>query len=318
MKVLIVRTSSMGDLIHTFPALTELTRHYPNVQISWLTEENFAEIPALHPAVSEVIPLAWRRWRKSLFTAATWREVAALKQRLAHGGWDVVVDLQGLLKSALPARWTNAPLTGYDRHSIRESLACFLYDKTHAVSWELPAVARCRLLLGKAFGYQPDGVAEFGIQAGVRLAWLPTAEYAVLLHATSKASKEWPEAHWIALGQRLLADGINSVLPWGNAQERERAERLASQIPQALAAPKLNLTDAAALLGHADAVIGVDTGLTHLANALNKPLVAIYTDTDPQATGVVESERARNLGGFSQCPTVEQVWQTLTACRGAR
>lgn len=316
MKVLIVRTSSMGDLIHTYPALTELVRHYPNIEIGWLAEENFAEIPALHPAVGEVIPIAWRRWRRSLATPTTWRAFGQLKQRLAGGGWDVVVDLQGLLKSAWPARWAKAPLAGYDRRSIREPLASWLYDKAYAVSWQLSAVERCRSLLGQAFGYQPSGVAEFGIRAPERLSWLPQ-RYAALLHATSKASKEWPEPHWVALGQRLLADGIVSVLPWGSAPEQARAERLARQIPQAIAAPKLTLTDAAALLGHASAVIGVDTGLTHLANALNQPLVAIYTDTDPRATGVVESARACNLGGVNQCPDVEQVWAALQTCRSA-
>lgn len=318
MKLLLVRTSSMGDLIHTYPALTELAHHYPNIEISWLAEENFAEIPALHPAVREVIPYAWRRWRKQLLKPGTWREVAACKRRLAEGGWDLVVDAQGLLKSVLPALWAKAPLTGYDRRSIREPLACLFYDKTHAASWQLPAVERCRTLFGKVFGYAPDGPAQFGIQAGARLPWLAPGEYAVLLHATSKASKEWPEPYWLELGQRLLAAGMRSVLPWGNAREQERAARLARQIPQAQAAPKLSLSEAAALLGHASAVVGVDTGLTHLANALDRPLVAIYTDTDPQATGVVENARARNLGGVHAAPDVDAVWAALQACRSAQ
>lgn len=316
MKVLLVRTSSMGDLIHTYPALTELVRHYPNCKLSWLAEEGFAEIAALHPAVHEVIPIAWRRWRKSLYKPATWRELAQLKRRLAGGGWDLVLDAQGLLKSALPAKWADAPLAGYDRHSIREPLASLLYDKTHAVSRQLAALERNRQLFGKVFGYVPEGTPLFGIQAGARLAWLPAAEYAVLLHATSKASKEWPEPHWVALGQRLHAQGLFSVLPWGNAQEQQRAERLAAQIPQAMAAPRLRLSEAAALLGHAGAVVGVDTGLTHLANALDVPLVALYTDTDPAKTGVVEGARARNLGGVDACPGVDQVWDALQACRG--
>lgn len=315
MKILLVRTSSMGDLIHAYPALTELMRHYPDAQISWLAEESFAEIPALHPAVREVIPIAWRRWRKSVLKPSTWREVGSLKQRLAEGEWDLVVDLQGLLKSALPARWAGAPLAGYDRRSIREPLACLLYHKTYPVSWSLPAVMRCRQLLGLVFGYEPEGDPCFGIQAGARPAWLAQGDYAVLLHATSKASKEWPEGHWVELGRRLHAQGVFSVLPWGSAAERERAERLAAQIPQAQVAPRVGLTEAAALLGHAVGVVGVDTGLTHLANALNVPLAAIYTDTDPQATGVMETVRARNLGGIGQCPSVEQVWQTLETCR---
>jgi hypothetical protein len=165
MNVLIVRTSSMGDLIHTWPAITELKTHYPNLRISWLAEENFADIPRLHPAVEQVIPMAWRRWRKRLFAADTRAEMKAVYQQLQATRWDLVVDCQGLLKSAIPAKLSRGPLAGYDRHSIREPLACLLYDKTHRVDWSLSAVERCRLLLAKVFGYQPEGSPRFGVPA---------------------------------------------------------------------------------------------------------------------------------------------------------
>ena len=314
MNVLIVRTSSMGDLIHTWPAITELKTHYPNLRISWVAEENFADIARLHPAVAEVIPIAWRRWRKTLCSATTWREIRELRQRLRSTHWELVVDCQGLLKSAIPAKLSGAALTGYDRQSIREPLACLLYDKTHQVDWSLSAVERCRLLLAKVFGYQPEGSPRFGVPAAARPGWLPQGAYAVLLHATSRASKEWPEDHWISLGQRLVAQhGLQLIIPWGNEQEKARAERLASAMPQAMVAPRMSLVDACGLLGHAQAVIGVDTGLSHLANALNVPLVAIYTDTDPSKTGVVETPWAINLGNIGQCPTVDEVYQALLA-----
>jgi len=314
MNVLIVRTSSMGDLIHTWPAITELKTHYPNLRISWLAEENFADIPRLHPAVEQVIPMAWRRWRKRLFAAETRAEMKAVYQQLQATQWDLVVDCQGLLKSAIPAKLSRGPLAGYDRHSIREPLACLLYDKTHRVDWSLSAVERCRLLLAKVFGYQPEGSPRFGVPAAARPDWLPQGEYAVLLHATSRASKEWPEQHWIALGEKLAAQhGLQLIIPWGNAAEQQRAQRLAAAMPQAVVAPRMNLIEACGLLGHARAVIGVDTGLCHLANALNVPLVAIYTDTDPSKTGVVETAWATNLGNIGQCPTVEAVYQALLA-----
>jgi len=314
MNVLIVRTSSMGDLIHTWPAITELKTHYPNLRISWLAEENFADIPRLHPAVEQVIPMAWRRWRKRLFAADTRAEMKAVYQQLQATRWDLVVDCQGLLKSAIPAKLSRGPLTGYDRHSIREPLACLLYDKTHRVDWSLSAVERCRLLLSKVFGYQPEGSPRFGVPAAARPAWLQDDQYAVLLHATSRASKEWPEQYWIALGERLNAQhGLQLIIPWGNAAEQQRAQRLAAAMPQAVVAPRMNLVEACGLLGHARAVIGVDTGLSHLANALNVPLVAIYTDTDPGKTGVVETPWATNLGNIGQCPTVDEVYQALLA-----
>lgn len=317
MNVLIVRTSSMGDLIHTWPAITELVRHYPNLKISWLAEENFSEIAALHPAVDHVIPLAWRRWRRNLFSVSTWKEIRALRRQLRSTHWDLVIDSQGLLKSAIPARLTGAPLAGYSWSSIREPLASLLYSKRYVVSRNQSAVERNRQLFARIFGYSTDGNAKFGIQNGERACWLPEARYAVLLHATSRASKEWPETSWIALGRQLAAErGLRSVLLWGNQVEKQRAERLASAIPDAVLAPRLGLKQAASVLGHAAAVIGVDTGLTHLANALDVPLVAIYTDTDPAKTGVIETAFAVNVGGIDQLPDVKQVCSALASREG--
>jgi len=318
MNVLIVRTSSMGDLIHTWPALTELKTHYPNLSLTWLVEDAFADIAALHPAVGRVIPFSWRRWRRAPLSPATWREVRACKQALADGGWDQVIDLQGLVKSAIPARWGRAPLAGYDRKSIREPLACLFYDKTYAASWQLPAIERCRRLLSQVFGYTSDGAPRFGVPAPAKPTAAPEMPYVVLLHATSRDSKLWPETHWIALGTQLAErHGWSAVLPWGNDKERQRAERLAAALPGALVPQRMGLRDAAGLLGHAEAVVGVDTGLLHLANALDVPLVGIYTDTDPAATGVVETARSANLGGERQCPSVDIVYQTLLAMHGA-
>jgi len=221
------------------------------------------------------------------------------------------------LKSAIPGRWANGPLAGYDRASIREPLASRFYDRRYAVSRQLSAIERNRQLFGAAFGYRPEGAPVFGIRCGERLAWLPQGDYAVLLHATSRDSKLWPEAHWIELAHALQRQGLAIVIPWGSAAERERAQRLAAAIPGALLAPKMTLREAAALLGHAAAVIGVDTGLTHLANALDVPLVAIYTDTDPALTGVVETARAANIGRAGEIPAVDAVLALLARVRGA-
>ncbi len=314
-RLLLIRTSSMGDLVHTLPAVTDLSRRFPALAIDWLAEESFVDIAALHPAVDNVIPLAWRRWRRQLWSPATWRELGALRHTLRQTHYDLVLDSQGLLKSVLFARWVpDTPLAGYDRSSIREPLASLFYDKTYSVSRSLSAVTRNRLLFGQAFGYQPDlDQCDFGVPAPAP-GDLPTGQ-AVLLTATSRDSKLWPETHWMALADRLHAErGWPVMLPWGNPAERARAERIAAGRPFARVAPRLTLKQAAALLGNAVAVIGVDTGLTHLANALPVPLVAIYTDTDPQLTGVIPTPRARNLGGIGQCPDVDAVWQALQEC----
>ncbi|MGL6069896.1 MAG: lipopolysaccharide heptosyltransferase I [Craterilacuibacter sp.] len=313
MNVLIVRTSSMGDLIHTWPAITDLLAHYPNLRLSWMAEENFCDIAGLHPGISDVIPIAWRRWRKSLLSKATWFEIGALRTRLRGTAWDCVLDSQGLVKSAIPASWAGGTLAGYDKTSIREPLASLFYDKKITVSRNLSAIERNRQLFARAFGYQSTGAPCFGIGKGQRPDWLLTDDYAVLLHATSRDSKEWPENHWIALGQWLNTLGICSVLPWGNEREHERAKRLAGAISGAIPAPRLRLREAAGLLGHARAVIGVDTGLSHLANAVDVPLVAIYTDTDPALTGVVETPYAHNLGNIGICPSPNEVQSALQA-----
>ncbi|WP_028535052.1 lipopolysaccharide heptosyltransferase I [Paludibacterium yongneupense] len=315
MNVLIVRTSSMGDLIHTLPAVTELKTHYPNIQLSWLAEENFADIPRLHPAIASVLVFPWRRWRKSLLSTRNWSEMRALRASLTGTDWDLVIDAQGLLKSAIPARLSHAPLAGYDWHSAREPIASLFYNRRCRIDRALPAVERNRRLFGKVFGYEVSGLPCFGIAAGARPEWAPSGPYTVFLHATSRASKLWPETHWIELGHRLSQDG-ELCLPWGNEDERERAQRLAAALPRAIVTPRMSLCQAAGLLGHARAVVGVDTGLTHLANALDVPLAAIYTDTDPELTGVVETRRAANLGRAGACPGVDEVLVSLKAHGG--
>ena len=307
----------MGDLIHTFPALSDLACARPDMQVSWLAEEAFVDIPGLHPQVVRTIPIAWRRWRRQLLQSQSWREMRALRQALAGTRWDLVLDAQGLLKSALPGKLANGPLAGYDAASIREPLASRFYDHCYPVSRQLAAIERNRQLFAAALGYTFSGPPVFGIRAGARLDWLPAAPYWVLLHATSRDSKLWPEAHWVALAHQLQAQGLATVIPWGNAAEQQRAERLAAAIPGALVAPRMRLRDAAAMLGHATAVVGVDTGLTHLANALDVPLVALYTDTDPARTGVVETAWATNLGGIGACPTPEAVLDALRRVRQA-
>ncbi|MEQ6290010.1 lipopolysaccharide heptosyltransferase I [Vogesella sp. GCM10023246] len=314
-NLLLLRTSSMGDLIHTFPALSDLARARPDVAVSWLAEEAFVDIPGLHPQVTRTIPIAWRRWRKHLLQRATWCEMASLRHALGSTRWDLVLDAQGLLKSALPGKLANGPLAGYDAASIREPLASRFYDRRYRVERQLSAIERNRQLFAAAFGYQPSGAPVFGIRGGARADWLPATPYWVLLHATSRDSKLWPEAHWVALAHALQAQGLATVIPWGNATEQQRAQRLAAAIPGALVAPKMRLSAAAAMLGHAAAVVGVDTGLTHLANALDVPLVAIYTDTDPALTGVVATARAANIGQAGVIPPVDAVLALLARCR---
>lgn len=313
-RILLVKTSSLGDVVHNLPIINDLRRHCPDARIDWLVEEGFAAIPALHPGVSEVIPLAIRRWRKHLTEGGTWRQIGALRRHLRSAQYDVVLDTQGLVKSALFSRWAGNTRHGYDRSSIREPLAACAYTHTHAVSKSLHAVERNRQLAAATFGYTLNTPCDYGIQVAPLVAqWLPADQpYAVLLTATSREDKLWAEAHWLALGQQLAAKGVRCILPGGLPTERERASRIAAAIG-GVAAPALDIPTLAQLIAGARLVVGVDTGLTHLGAALGKPTLAIFCATDPGLTGVYATQPVVNLGGIGEAPTPAQVMAHCSA-----
>lgn len=306
--LLLVKTSSLGDVIHNLPVVSDLKHAFPELQIDWVVEESFADIPRLHPGVSQVIPVALRRWRKRLWRPATWKEIGAAREQLASTAYDCILDTQGLLKSALIARQARGLKLGHNRDSAREALAARCYDASFFVPKTLHAVERNRRLAAAALGYSLGPELDYGL-APVR-AELSGASV-VLLTATSRADKLWPEMHWVNLGRALASRGLTPLLPSGSAQERERARRIAAQIPGAQAVPSMGLQDLATLLGHARLVVGVDTGLSHLAVAMNTPTLALYTATDPALTGVLGQGWHRNLGGRNQVPTVQAVLNEL-------
>ena len=307
-RILLVKTSSMGDVIHNLPIISDIRTRHPNAEIDWLVEESFAAIPALHPGVAQVVPVAIRRWRKTLYRPQTWREMRALRTRLSRTAYDFVLDTQGLLKSGLLARLAHGVHLGLDWRSARESLAALCYDKTFAVDPQAHAVVRYRMLASLAFDLAADLPLDYGVQIpNDRLNWLSPGRYAVLLHATSRKEKLWPELDWIALGTALLANGIGSVLPWGSLAEYERAQRLVGQIPKAIIAPRLSLTEAALMLKQASVVIGVDTGLVHLATAVGTPTIGIYGGSDPEKNGLYAHTPMRNLGRPGFAPSNAEV-----------
>lgn len=316
-RLLIVKTSSLGDVIHNLPILADIRAHDPGMQVDWVVEEGFADIPALHPAVDAVIPVAVRRWRRSLLSGSTWREISAFGKRLRERRYDVILDTQGLLKSALIARAAHGIRHGQDRASAREPLAAALYQHVHAVPRGQHAVARNRQLAALALGYpMPASPPDYGIRPlPTPLPFALPPAYLVGLHATSRDSKLWPVENWVALGRELHARGLQLLLPWGNDQERRRAGFIASEVAEAVVLPRLRLAELAGVLAGARGVVGVDTGLVHLAVALDRPTVALYTDTDPSLTGVypADSHRASNLGGIGRNPDVPSVLATLSS-----
>jgi heptosyltransferase-1 len=310
-KILVVKTSSFGDVVHNFPAISDIRKNHPEASIDWVVEEAYVPLVGMHPGVRKAIPVAQRRWRRQLLRVTTWNEINALRKWFKNEPYDAVIDTQGLLKSALLADVANGTRHGFDSRSARERIATFFYDKKHRVACDKHAVARNRELASLALGYQTTSDVDYGL-IGSRNDRCNEGEI-VLLHSTSRSDKYWPEENWVALGRQIESSGGRMVLPWGNASERSRSQRIAKSLDRAEVPEAMSIDALAGLLGRCAGVVGLDTGLTHLAAALGTPLVAIYVATDPALTGVFGAIRATNLGGLNQVPTALQAFQALIA-----
>ncbi len=323
MRILLIKTSSLGDVVHNLPVVTDLRARFPAAEIDWVVEESFADIPRLHPGVSQIITVAVRRWRRSPLTPSVWREIGALRRRLRAERYDFAIDTQGLLKSALITRIAPTRRCGYAADSAREPLASRFYDTCFAVPKAMHAVERNRRLAAHAGGYQITGAPDYGIAVTRPRSGIPGTQSepapalcvttgtpgptAVLLTATSRDDKLWPEEHWASLGHELHARGLHCLLPAGNDAERERATRIAGRIPQASLLPPASLGELAGHLAAAHIVVGVDTGLVHLAAALGRPTLALFSASDPALTGVLARTPAINLGSRGHPPSVAEV-----------
>jgi len=314
LKLLIVKTSSLGDVIHNLPIIHDIRSHYPDAEIDWVVEASFADIPKLHPGINRIIPVAIRRWRKALLTKQTWLEIKTAKQQIAQQNYDIILDTQGLIKSGLLTYLSRGHKHGYDKNSAREPLASLFYDTTHQVSRSQHAVARNRALAALALGYPiPNSLPVYGIRASTAPALELAKPYIIGLHGTSRDSKLWPTEHWVTLGHELAEQHLNLVLPWASETELRRAQHIANKLTNATVLPKLSIAQLAAVISKAQAAVGVDTGLSHLSVALSIPTVAIYTDTNPALTGVYAGilTPAINLGNVGEIPSPHQVLDVL-------
>jgi len=302
LRVLLIKTSSLGDVIHTLPALTDALRALPGIQFDWVVEEGFAEIPTWHPAVANVIPVAIRRWRKNLwqtFKNGEWRQ---FKQRLRDARYDLVIDAQGLLKSAWLTRYVKAPIAGLDKASAREPMAARFYDRPYAVARGQHAVERLRQLFGQALGYAvPAGLGDYGLDRSRLLAPGADAPFVLFLHGTTWDSKHWPELYWRQLAERMIGQGLEVRLPWGSPAEKARAERIADGLDNAVVLPKLNLAGVARVLAAAQGCVAVDTGLGHLAAALDVPTLSLFGPTNPGLTGAYGKSQVHLAADYPAC-----------------
>jgi len=300
-KTLIIKTSSLGDVLHTLPAVTDASRALPGMRFDWVVEEAFAEVPAWHAAVDEVIPVALRRWRHHPVQAFRRGEPQAAVRRIRQQSYPQVIDAQGLLKSAVLSRFARGARAGLDRNSAREALAARAYDQRIAIARGQHAVVRVRQLFAAALGYPPPlTLPDYGIKS--RFPAAPRQPCLVFLHGTTWPTKHWPEAYWLDLARRAAATGLAIKLPWGNEEEHRRAGRIAAVSDAAEVLPAMTLSELAAVIAAARAVVGVDTGLVHLAAALGTPCITLYGSTDPGLIGTLGEEQVRLSADFPCAP----------------
>lgn len=308
-RILIVRTSSLGDLVHMLPAISDIAAHVPGAHIDWLVEESFAQIPAWHPAVNEVIPVAHRRWRKSWWSVQTRAERSALRANLHARHYDLVLDMQALMKSIWLVRQTYGERHGLDRKSAREPLASFFYDVKHRVKFWQPAVIRQRTLAAAALGYTYAGEPNFGLDDFT--AGQPIEPYAVIMPSASRDDKLWLGAEWLEVFNMLVQQGLEMRLLAGNESEAKRAEALIQGVPNAHVLPRMGLTEIASVLARARLMVGLDSGLTHLSAGLGRPTIGIYKASTPVRTPLQGTAYTASLGERGHAPSAQTVLSAI-------
>ncbi len=305
MKVLIVKTTSMGDVIHTLPALTDAAKAIPGIKFDWVVEEGFAEVPRWHPAVDKVIPVAVRRWRKSVFNTIRSGEWRRFRKDLKARKYDAVIDAQGLIKSALITRMAKGPKYGLNKTSAREPAASRFYDHPQDVAWGQHAVERVRQLFAKSLGYElPERMGQFQLdRTRFDSDLIEKTPYVVFIHGTTWATKHWPEAYWCLLATKVEAAGYHVVIPWGSEKEKERANCIAKYSANIEVLPRLSLAGVAGVIANAEAAVAVDTGLGHLTAALETPSISLYGPTSPDLVGAYGGSQIHL--SVKDCPKVD-------------
>ena len=311
MRVLIVKVSSLGDVIHTLPAVTDAQRARKDIQFDWVVEENFAEVPSWHPAVENVIPVALRRWRRNLFKTYMNHEFRAFRRALQGIHYDLVIDAQGLIKSGLISRLSKGLTVGLNNRTIREPMATLFYNKVYSVPWTEHAVDRVRQLFSRALQYEYDpGKIDYGIDVSridVSSEISKKAEnQVVFLHGTTWQTKHWPKNYWRHLAQLSTEAGYKVLLPWGTPEEKLRAEYIAQDNERVEVLAKQTLSGLANYIQQSDGVIAVDTGLGHLAAALAKPTVSLYGPTNPGLSGTFGNNQLHLNSSLNCAPCVKK------------
>lgn len=327
-KILLVKLSSLGDVLHNLPIVWDLRARLPDAQIDWVVEEGYVHL--LDPLLSRdgfrgidrVIPFGLRRWKKNLFSLATWKEFFAFRKTLQSTSYDVLIETQGLLKSAIVCSLSKkspdavvAGLANATEFSGYEPLARSFYNQSVPVPTQCHAVDRSRRVMSSALDLpllERSNTPQFYPQEFIQsiskssVAGLKNP-YMLCFHSTAREAKRWANAHWIALGQELTALGYQVVFPWGSPEERVVSISLAENIPGAFVPPAFSIEEAFSVIAGAALTVGVDTGLTHLAAVLDRPTVEIYCDSPRWKTEGYWSDSIENVGDLESPPSVQEV-----------
>jgi heptosyltransferase-1 len=319
MKVLLIRLSSLGDVLHNMPIVADILTHYPDAKIDWVVEEAYVDLVKLNPAVHKIIPFGLRRWRKNLFSPSVYKEIAAFKKTLQSTTYDVILDTQGLLKSGaimgLAHGGVKVGLANATEGSGFETTSRIFHTMSVPVEKFTHAVLRGRQVAARALGYldKIDNMpTDFGLTIpDLQPDWLPQTDYAVFFYGTAGASKKWPAHDWITLGKHINRLGYPILLAWGNSTEMLEAEQLAAHSSNVQVLPKLSMMEAIVLAQRAALVVGVDTGLTHIAAAFYRPTIEIYCASPRWKTEGNWSDKIINLGDEGTPPNVAEVVEAV-------
>ena len=321
LNILLVRVSSLGDVLHNLPMVADILRHHPDANIDWVVEEGYVSLVRLNPHVRNIIPFALRRWRKSLGNKDTRAEIKGFFRTLRKEQYDYVFDTQGLLKTGIimgAARivkgGSKVGLANGSEGSGYEGISRVFHTNSVPLDPRTHAVARGRMVAAAALGYSVDTAPDFGLpgpDSASRPDWMPREDYAVFFHGTARDAKKWAPANWIAAGQALAPMPV--LLAWGSPREKQEAETLAAGLPNARVLPKLSMDEAVTLARNCALAIGVDTGLTHIAAAFLRPTVELYCDSPKWKTEGNWSPRIVNLGDKGAPPTAAEA---IAAARG--
>lgn len=287
-KLLVLKVSSMGDIIHSFPALRDAKQQIEDLECHWVVENSFSDIARLNQDIDNIIIMNLRRWRKELHKLETWREIKSFLAQLREQEYDYIIDPQGLLKTAFLSLIARGKSYGYDKDSIRENSASIFYNHKIAAHDE-HAITKIRTMFQKILGYQPQsGLPRYALyQEHIELPYVLPNNYIMFLHGTSRANKCWQESKWIDLARLYSREEKKVVLTYGDNAEYHRAQRIVSASDNVVCLPRSSLWELAYVIRNANGLVGLDTGFTHLAAAYEVPMVSLYGPTTVEHIGTI-------------------------------